>query len=165
MNDTLKASAIALYLASLAVIFVAMRTMLEPNAMLVLLNSVLIGTLFSFVIALWPLTRGVLGGHVSGQDVGWFTIGLMALAASVSLSAIVSTMLRAGDWIILEGTGTLSPLTRYMGIVGLFTIVYAPDAGRELLHGRDRKTLISSAIVGVIAGFVAIYAQTHSWLR
>lgn len=165
MNDTLKISAVALYLIAVVVGFIVMRMALEPNALLVLLNGVLIGTLLSFVVALWPLMHGIFSGKMSEQDVGWFTLGLLALAASVSLSAIASTLLRAGDWIIIEGTSTLSPLTRYMGIVGLFTVVYAPDAGRDLLHGRDRKLLLASTVIGVVAGFIAIWAQTHQWLR
>ena len=168
MNDTLQFRTVAVYLATVLFGFEFLRYSLEVNHLMILLNGVFIGTLFAFAVALWPLTKNVMLGKVDGQDVGWFTVGLLALVLSAAFGAFASTMLRVGDGVVLSAVSTLSPATRYAAIVGLLTIVYAPDAGRDFLHGRDRKIIAVSVLTGMLAAVVSIYAQiggVDTWLR
>lgn len=152
------------YAATVAVIFAWLRYFFQPDELMIILNGVFVGSVFSFGVALYPLVRDIVRGNTADIDVGWFTIGLFVIVASVIISAVTSSVARASNEVILSTITTLSPLARYLAIVGLLTIIYAPDAGKSFFYGRDRKIVIASIVLGLTVAFGLIYAQSYQVL-
>lgn len=161
MHSEFKLWPALVYALAVTVIFAWLRYFFDPNALTIILNGVFAGSIVAFGAALWPLFRDIVRGRTEGIDVGWFTIGLFVAVISMIVSTITSTVARASNTVVLEYVTTLSPMARYLAIVGLLTMIYAPDAGKSFFYGRDRKIVAASVIVGVISAAFVIYLQAY----
>lgn len=156
----MKRNALSLFAA--ASIFVLARTYLAPEALIVLVNGLLAGSIASLLIVMRSLTWNTIIGRLRYRDATTFTLGLMLVVMGSCSTVATSIYIRAIDTV--TPAYTLVALARYCEICGFLFMAYSPDIGIGLFEGRDRKAIAFSIVVGVLIAAGVIYAQAFKVL-
>lgn len=140
-------------------LFAWLRYAFSANTLNLLVNSVGAGLGVAFAWALIPLVSGILRGEVKRADVGWYTLGLIYLIGGVALwfftsISAISTGTNSAAW-------TSAVAGKYIILCGVGTILYSPDVGQGVFHGRDRKIIAGSLAAGFVVALAVIYIQAY----
>ena len=151
-NDPLLAATVAI------LIFVAMAWLLPLRSLIIILNGLFFGAMASVVVAFWQLIKNSIKGVGPYDRVRQMTMSFFLQWTAYIGSAYGSVYLRS------SGLTTVDMMTtavfRYVAILAAVMQVTAPDFGLGLFHGRDRKALWTSLIVGLTVSAIVIFIQT-----
>jgi hypothetical protein len=154
-------------LAAATAIFVALVKFIPLDVLIMYLNGVFVGTMFSISIAyggiffdaFWNRKRN---GDLLMPDVRQFTVWYLATWVAYGLTAGSSIYINASDYD--PTTLTTVALSRYVAILAAIGQVTAPDYGRAMFYGRDRKVLWLGLVLGVLAAFFVVQLQENKAL-
>lgn len=146
-----------LFLAAYAGLFALFRALLSASELIIVLNGLFIGAIASLVVAFSPLTFSAVAGRLKYADVAQMTLGAALMWIGVTISVLVSIFLQASGALTYDLT--LTALARYTVIAGALMIVYAPDFGFGVFHGRDRKVAVVAMLVGLAVAACVVCMQ------
>jgi hypothetical protein len=130
---------------------------IPAERLLVLLNGVLAGCMAAIIVAYGKLMWNALTG-VHGYDrVRQMTLGFFLCWTCVATSLLASIYVRAAD--IPAPALLIVCVGRFLAITAAVLQVTAPDFGLGLFHGRDRKVLTASVIIGLLVAVAVVYGQ------
>lgn len=143
--------------------FYPLTLILPLDSLIILLNGVFFGCMAGVVIAFWQLFwRAVIGedpyDRVRQMTLSW-VIQWIVIVGGVGGSFYI----RAAD---LQTTSLISTaIFRYLACIAAVLQVTAPDFGLGIFHGRDRKTLWTSMVVGLVIATIAVWLQAEQMLE
>jgi hypothetical protein len=142
----------------LAALFFVLFYSLRPDNLIILLNSVFIGSMVSVVVAYHELIWQAIRGDGVYDRIRQMTLGFALTWVVIVIGASTSIYIRLAD---LPATAYTSvAIMRYLSIIAALLQVTAPDFGLGLFHGRDRKILTASLGFGLITAMVFIVLQS-----
>lgn len=144
-------------IAGLVAVFIALRAVIEPGLLMSILNGVFAGAVVTIVAAYYRLIVAALRIDGEHDRVGQMTLGLFLLWMSVVVGVVVSIYARSTEY--YTATYTASAVSRYIAIIAAFMQMRSLDYGFALLHGRDKKMLWTSIVLGAAVGVTAIVLQ------
>lgn len=143
-------------------LFVALRWLLGPADLIVLLNGLFAGSIMAIAFAYHRLIWFAMLGRGEYNRVRQMTLGFAAVWGAVCVGAANSIWLRASGAPI--PTTELAAAARYLTIVAAVLQVTAPDFGLGLFHGRDRRVLWTSFGLGsTVAALVILFQEGVLW--
>lgn len=145
-----------------AALFAALLAVLPLTSFIVILNGIFAGTMAAVVVAYWRLLWNAVLGIRPYDRVRQMTLGFALCWTAYVLGVMVSIYLRSAGAEI--NTSVLTAASRYVAIIAAMLQVSAPDFGLGLFHGRDRKVLFTSVLVGAVVAIVIMFAQTETVL-
>lgn len=141
-----------------AALYMAMRVTLGLDNMIVILNGAFVGAGFTYVIAFSDILQDAILSRGPYDRVRQMALGMIIVWCAVSIGIASSIYGRAiGSYISLT---ELTPLSRYLAIVGGIVQITAPDLGFGFFYGRDRRLLIFALLTGIVVAVVLILLQT-----
>ncbi len=141
-------------------IYTILRIVVPPTALLVSLNGVFIGLMLALVIAYYDLIKNSIFAYGHFDRADQFALGLAILWIATALSALSSIYLRSGDNYIPTSTIGYTIAYRYLAIIAAIVQITAPDFGKSIFYGRDRRLMIIAGSTGVLVSIVLIWLQT-----
>ncbi len=155
----------ALYIgaAFVTLIYLALMIITPLNTLIVVLNGVMIGSGIAIVIAFGGTLVYSIQGLTPYNRVRQMTIGFFLCWLALYLGVFSSVYLRASG--VEIPSSPLTATSRYIAVIAAWLQLTAPDFGLGIFHGRDRKILYGSAVVGVIASVFLVYAQSAEILN
>ena len=153
---------VVLAIVAAATLFAALLVVLPLPRFIVILNGVFAGTMAAIVVAYWRLLWNAVLGIRPYDRVRQMTLGFALCWMAYVLGVMVSVYLRSAGAEI--NTSVLTAASRYVAIIAAMLQVSAPDFGLGLFHGRDRKVLFTSVLVGAVVAVAIMLAQTETVL-
>lgn len=141
-----------------AAIYVALRYTLGLDNFIVILNGAFIGAGITYIVAFSDILRDAVFGHGPYDRVRQMALGMLIVWAAVAV-AIVGSIWGRATGIVIQSS-ELTPIARYLSILGGMVQITAPDYGLGVLYGRDRKLLLLSFAAGIVVAIALIMAQT-----
>lgn len=143
-------------------LFTLLVAFIPMPRLIVILNGGLAGTMGAVVVAYWRLLWNAVLGIRPYDRVRQMTLGFAMCWAAYILVVMISVYLRSSGAEI--NSSALTAASRYVAIIAAVLQVSAPDFGLGLFHGRDRKVLLTSVVVGFVVAIVITFAQTNGVL-
>lgn len=143
-------------------VFLALRSFMRPEDMIVILNGLFFGSVVALAVIMRKLGWNAFMGRLKYGDATVFTLGLCLVLAAVVMGVSSSVWLRATG--VNVPSLTLTAFARYTVSVGFIVISYAPDFGLGLFDSRDRRLVLISVGVGIAVAASVILAQTYEVL-
>lgn len=137
-------------------LFFLLLTYVMPMGLLIsILNGVFAGTMVALAVAYWKLLwNAVLGIHPYDR-VRQMTLGFAVCWMAYGIGVLVSVYLKASGFD--TRASTMVAFSRYVAVIAAVLQVTAPDFGLGLFHGRDRKTLWTGIVLGlIVASFITL---------
>lgn len=156
INDPLLAALMA------TLIFVLLFISMPLRSLIMVLNGMFFGSMAAVVVAFWSLIVNTVNGQRPYDRVRQMTLSFLLQWVAYIGSAYGSVYVRSGGLVVVDLTSTA--IFRYIAICAAVMQVTAPDFGLGIFHGRDRKTLWTSLIVGLVVAFAVIFIQTDETL-
>ncbi len=151
---------VAIFAGAATLLLLAGFSVFSVDRLIVILNSLFIGTSVTVAISFWRLFRDALfGGPYDRVHIG-LAGALLDLAILFGASGSIYT--RMFD--LPTQTTILLVISRFLAIFAAVLQVTAPDFGHGLFYGRDRRLLIASIVIGIIAASVLMYGQEEEIL-
>lgn len=147
----------------LIVAFYPLTLLFRLDTLIILLNGVFFGCVAALVVAFgqifWYAIQGVTPyDRVRQMTIGWFLNWVIIIGGVVN-----SFYIRSAD---LPTTPLISTAVfRYIAIISAVLQITAPDFGLGIFHGRDRKVLWISGLIGIAISMVAVYIQANQLLE
>lgn len=160
MNRTVLRKLIVPYLLLSGAVFVLLSMWLTPAALLMVTNSLFIGTMVSITVSYGGILLPTILNRKPYDDVSQMAIGILMSWASIG-------MLIAGSIYILAIDAPITVLlwgavARWIAINGAIIQITAPDFGHDFLYGRDRKLLWAGFVAGAIVAVLLYLMQDGS---
>lgn len=143
--------------------FAVLALVFNLNSLIVMLNGLFGGSIACLLVAFGPLIYSMVRGVEPATRAQELAFGFFALWVAYVLAVYVSVWTRS----IGEPTTNpsyISALSRYIAVYAAVRQVTAPDYGLGLLHGRDRKLLWISLLVGVVVALALWVIQDQALL-
>jgi hypothetical protein len=153
---------VVLSIFGLAALFCAGRLVIDLPHFIILLNGIYAGTLAAIVVAYWKILSHSVLGTSPYNRVRQMTLGFFAGHMAFALTVAVSVWLRSAALDV--NNTTMTALARYVAIIAGVLQVTAPDFGLGIFHGRERRTLYASMIVGLTVAVGVTMAQENEIL-
>lgn len=147
------------YLALSTLAFYFMAASLSAETLIMTLNALFVGVMFSITVTYGRVIFPALIGRSQYDDVRQLTFGLMLCFAAYGLSVYNSIYIRAADMLVTTLFATA--LQRWLFINGAIIQITAPDLGKGMFYGPDRKWLWVGLLAGLFAAFVTYYIQEY----
>lgn len=128
--------------------------------LIIVLNGIYAGSMIAVIVTYVRLITDIINRPY--DRVKHMSLGLLLYWIAYALSTGNSIAARAMDADVTAYT--LTATHRMIAIVGAVFQVTAPDFGLGMFHGKDRKTLIVSVVLGIIVAMVVIYMQVETVL-
>lgn len=141
----------------LASLFLFLIYAIPADHLIILLNSVFVGSMVSVAVAYHELIWQALAGDGIYDRIRQMTLGFALCWLVIVIGAATSIYIRLAD--LPAATYTSVAAMRYISIIAALLQVTAPDFGLGLFHGRDRKVLISSLGLGLLTAAVLSVLQ------
>lgn len=151
-NDPLLAAIFA------AIVFFILYALLPIRNLIIVLNGLFFGAMSAVVVSYWQLIVNTVAGEKPYDRVRQMTLSFVLCWIAYVGSAYGSVYLRSGGLVVVDLTSTA--VFRYIAIVAALMQVTAPDFGLGIFHGRDRKALWTSLVIGLIVSAFVIFIQT-----
>lgn len=142
---------------SVVIGFVLLFFTVPPHALIVALNGVFVGVMFSLSIAFFPLIRDILSGRDVYDRAQHMAFGIFTLIIAINVLVLNSVYFRSMGLDLPPSPVTA--LGRYLSICGMVMVVTAPDYNQPLFYGRDRRLLWASLIIGLITAVTIVTIQ------
>lgn len=146
--------------ASLVALFFVLKWTFSPADLIILLNSLFVGSMVSIAVAYHELVWQAIRGDGIYDRIRQMTLGFALCWLAIILGVITSIYVKIAD--IPNPPYTTVAMARYVAIIAAMLQVTAPDFGLGLFHGRDRKVMTASIGFGLITAFVLIMAQSDA---
>lgn len=158
MLKAIATSRVVIFTALVTALYLALRSVIGLDNFIILLNGVFVGAGVSFMIAFADLFGYALMTREPYSRVQQMALSMIIIWAAVTVGIASSIWGRAtGQYITLS---ELTPIARYLAIVGGIAQITSPDVGQPLLFGRDRKLLLFAVLAGIVVAVVLIGVQT-----
>lgn len=148
----------------LSLLFFVLASAIEPEALIVLLNGIFVGSMAAIFVAYWAILRNALLEITPYNRVRQMTLGffLAWLAYGLIVAVSVNNNYQNADVSYSYATAA----SRYIAIVAAWLQVTAPDFGLGIFHGRDRKVLYTGVLVGAVVAAAVVWVQDDlsTWL-
>jgi|WetSurMetagenome_2_1015567.scaffolds.fasta_scaffold542253_2 hypothetical protein len=143
---------------SLAALYAILQIVLGLDDFIILLNGAFVGAGITYIIAFSDILRDAVTGKGPYDRVRQMALGMIIVWCALVVGIIASVYGRASGRYM--SYSELTPMSRYLAIVGGIVQITAPDIGQGLFYGRDRRLLIFALGVGIIVALVLILVQT-----
>lgn len=142
----------------LALLYVTGRFTLGTENLIIALNGAFVGAVIAYMVAFSDILRDAVFGHGPYDRVRQMALGFMLVWVAVMLGVFSSVYARS----TLNNVpfNEMTPIARYLAIVGGVVQITAPDFGMGLLYGRDRRLLVIAISAGILAALTVIVLQT-----
>lgn len=141
-------------------LYAILRNTVPLPTLAVLLNGVLFGMGFALLIAFARLIWvSIFGAGNSFDRANQYALGDAILWISVFIGLTSSVYLRT----IGEAPSTTTELLiiqRYLAIFAAIVQITAPDFGKSIFYGRDRRVLLGSGLIGLLVAAIVVWLQT-----
>lgn len=141
-------------------LFVMLRVSMPAELLAIILNGTLWGVGVALVIAYSPLIwQSVFGynhnfdranQYALGDAVLWLSV-FIGLTSSVYLRSVGEAPSITTDFVIIQ---------RYLAIFAAIIQITAPDFGKSIFYGQDRRILLLSGSMGFIVALLITWLQT-----
>lgn len=150
-------SRVLLFGSGLAAVFLVALWALGIANLILLENSLFIGTSVTLAIAYWRLFLDAIVDPNPFNRARWMTWAFFIAYLALLCGASGSIQAMATD----EPTTTTFTIAvgRYLAIVAGIGQVTAPDFGRGIFFGIDRKVLTGAILLGIVVSVVLIWVQ------
>jgi len=145
-----------------AALFVALLAVMPLPQFIVILNGIFAGTMAAIEVAYWRLLLNAVLGIRPYDRVCQMTLGFALCWLAYTLGVAISIYFRSAR--VDVNSSLLTAASRYVAIIAAMLQVAAPDFGLGLFHGRDRKVLFTSVVVGFVVAVFIMLAQTETVL-
>lgn len=153
---------VILSIVAAAALFAALSTVMPLSEMITLFNGIFAGTVAAITVAYWRLLLNAVLGIRPYDRVRQMTLGFALCWLACILGVAISIYFRSAG--VDVNSSLLTAASRYVAIIAAILQVTAPDFGRGLFHGRDRKVLATGVAVGMIVAVFMIFAQNSQVL-
>lgn len=130
---------------------------------IIVLNGIFTGSMFAILFAYWRIIGAAfVTGSVRYSRVDQIALGFFLCWIGYDLQVAISIYYRIlgiNAVNIDDFTSMLIVASRYVAIVAAWLQVTAPDFGRGIFYGRERKILWFGVSLGMVISAVLIYAQ------
>jgi hypothetical protein len=155
-------SRVVLVIAAVVGVFTASLYALSVDRVIIVLNALFVGTSVAIAVSYWRLFINALAGHSPYDRVRQMTWGFFLCWLAIAFGTFGSIYTRLYE--LPTQTTVLLALSRFFAIGAAILQVTAPDFGQGLFHGRDRKLLAGSIVIGLAVAIILIYGQGVSVL-
>jgi hypothetical protein len=145
-----------------AIIYLFLFSIFSLDALIIILNGLFFGSVTAIIFAFGKILVNSIKGVTPYDRVEQMTIGFFLAWFALILLMVASVYLHASGQ-SYKAT-FLAASGRYVAIVAAWVQLTAPDFGLGIFHGRDRKILYSSVLIGGIISLVFIYIQNFQIL-
>jgi hypothetical protein len=165
MNKRIIKQLIIPYVLISALIFYLMIMFLDPNTLIILLNSLFVGTMISISVAYGSILIPAIFGIRPYDDVRVLAIGIFGGWFAYGLVVISSIYVNAAD--LPRSVLAITSIGRWIAINSAVIQIVAPDFNQEksFFYGRDRKLLILGLFLGVAFTALVFYLQAEEALK
>ncbi len=145
---------------AVAAFYVIMRAIVGLDDLIILLNGAFIGAGLTYIIAFSDILKDAVVGRGPYDRVRQMALGMIIVWVAVTLGIASSIYGRASGAYIV--TSEITPISRYLAIVGGVVQITAPDIGygQGFFFGRDRRLLLFGLVTGIVAAIAVIILQT-----
>jgi hypothetical protein len=144
-----------------ALVFWLMASLIPLDPLIVILNGVYAGCMAAVAVAYWKLLVNAVLGVRPYDRVRQMTISFVLCWIALSGSVFISIYFRSAGMPPSNAT-LMTAAFRVVAIVAAVLQVTAPDFGLGIFHGRERKTLWTGLLVGLIVALFVAYAQQEA---
>lgn len=137
--------------------FLLIHLTLPSGVLIGVLNGVFTGAMAALVVAYWRLLWNAVRGIRPYDRVRQMTLGFATCWIAYGIGVLVSVYLQSSGFD--QRASTMVAFSRYMAILAAVLQVTAPDFGLGLFHGRDRKTLWTGIVVGLVVASAVTLMQ------
>lgn len=143
-----------------AIVFYAiLRVSIPLPTLASILNGVLWGMGVALVIAYFQLIKHSIFGYGNSFDrANQYALGDAVLWLSVFIGLSSSIYLRIND----DAPSSVAAYVvaqRYLAIFAAIIQITAPDFGKSIFYGRDRRLMIVAGVVGLTVALILIWLQ------
>lgn len=160
MNMGLIANRVAGGIFALAALYFGLIAYADAEMLIIVLNGLFAGSMVAIAVAYHRLIIGAALGLGEYNRVRQMTMGFAVAWIAICLSSVTSIYARS------EGAPLTAPAltaaVRYLCIIAAVLQVTAPDFGLGLFHGRDRKTLWTGFLLGLVTAVATIAFQDRT---
>lgn len=151
-------------MASLAALafFVVLVVSVRMENLIIALNGIFAGTMAAIAVAYWRLLWNAVLGIRPYDRVRQMTLGFALCWFAYLLGVAISICFRTAGYDV--NTSLLTAASRYVAIIAAILQVTAPDFGLGLFHGRERKTMWTGIIFGLVVALFMILSQSNEVL-
>lgn len=153
-----------LYAAVAALAFWLVASLVKLDSLIIVLNGVFVGSMASLIVAFWQLVYRTMLGQRPYDRVSQMTLSFVVFWIAYSGSVFISVYFRSAGMPPANAT-VMTAFFRTLAIIAAVMQVTAPDFGLGIFHGRDRKTLWTSLLVGLAVALFMVYAQKEEILE
>ncbi|CAN7303657.1 hypothetical protein LJR231_001556 [Phyllobacterium sp. LjRoot231] len=146
----------------LALLFAVLVRFVDVENLIVVLNSVFMGSMAAIMVAYWRLLLNAALGIFPFNRVRQMTLGFFLCWVAYNVDVLTSIYFRSRGFDM--NSSMLTAAGRYVAIIAAVLQVTAPDFGLGLFHGRERQTLWTGGMLGLLIAILAIIAQDSSVL-
>lgn len=151
------------YLALSTLAFYFMAASLSAETLIMTLNALFVGVMFSITVTYGRVIIPALFGYRQYDDVRQLAFGLMLCFAAYGMSVYNSIYIRAVDMTVPILFTTA--LQRWIFINGAIIQITAPDLGKGMFYGPDRKWLAFGLSAGALVSVLTYYIQESALLK
>lgn len=161
MTKSIMKALIIPYLLVSAMIFYALYVLLDPDDLIVVLNSLFIGTMISISVSYGQILFPAIFGARPYDDVRVLSIGIFGNWLAYGIVVYGSIYVRAAD--MPTTTLAVTAFGRWVAINSAVIQIIAPDFNTSFspTYGRDRRLLIAGLFLGVIVSSLVFWAQDN----
>lgn len=158
MLKSLTTSRIIIGAIAAAAIYMVLRVSLGIDNTIILLNGAFIGAGISYVIAFRSILLDAVIPKGPYDRVRQMALGMLIVWLAVTAGIAASIYSRSTG--ALVSYSELTPIERYLAIVGGAVQVTAPDFGLGMFYGIDRRLLVFAIAAGSAVAAIMIVMQT-----
>lgn len=165
MNIQIIKQLIVPYVLMSALVFYILFKFLEPDTLIIALNSMFIGTMISISVAYGTILVPAIFGVRPYDEVRVLAIGIFGGWLAYGIVVISAIYVRASD--LPTSTLAITAFGRWIAINSAIIQVIAPDfnQNRSFFYGRDRKLLIIGIVLGALFACGTYYLQAEKVLN
>lgn len=153
-----------IYAVSLAWLFMLIYHLSDKSRLMSVMNALLAGSIVTVAIS---FSRYIYYAISSADP--WSRARQFGISTGVVWASIVCLLLAS---IQRHGTSTYNPnatyftdiLSRYLAIIAATMQVFAPDFGKNLFYGTERKLFIIGSLAGAVVAIILIVLQADNFM-
>jgi hypothetical protein len=146
----------------LVALFGCLVLFVHLDNLIVILNGVFMGSMAAIIVAYWRLLLNAALGIFPFNRVRQMTLGFFLCWVAYNVGVLTSIYFRSRG--VEVNSSILTAGGRYVAVIAAVLQVTAPDFGLGLFHGRERQTLWTGGMLGLLIAILAIAAQDSSVL-